>query len=125
MLGGEPPKTRAFGATWQLKYGSIAFAEGNDIPPVLHRRQEVTKTPDAALVQSMKRLAAFEPKLAQFSGALGITRLPGRIEHFQQFAAMDAAEVLLGTLKLRGASDAAQLTSPGCRGYECFGSLSH
>src|SRR6476619_3367165 len=98
MLGVKLPNSCRGATTGQLVHRRVALAQSDDMIPVAQSRKDFAKTPHAACVQWVIRRAPLTPEFFQSCGieagrAHSSARLPARINHLQQVAALRATNI--------------------------------
>ena len=106
----DPNRASAGG---QLVERSVAFAQGNDLLLVGKMGQQLSESPDAALIEGQQGLPAPSPE--GFEGGCGegsrtptVARIPSRIYDFEQVGTGGAAKPMAGVVGSKTADNASQ-----------------
>src|SRR6266581_8866805 len=114
MLGVKVLHPCRAAAPRQLIHRSVSFPQSNHMIPVAQGRKYFAKAPNAALIQRLVRRAALPPEFFESQGVESTrshshTRLPPGVNHFQQIAALRAADIGGVACAHSSAPNAAQL----------------
>jgi predicted flap endonuclease-1-like 5' DNA nuclease len=99
MLCEKLIETERSGSAFEFVQRRIALAETYGIPEVVEDGEKLAKAPDSALVEELAGTAPFAPKPLQGAGIGPVKPLalsPSCIFHFEEVAALRAAEVGAG-----------------------------
>src|SRR5579862_3387492 len=93
MLGVELRQPGDAGAARHFIQRSISLAQRDDLLPVIETGQQLTETPNPAIVGGKSRSAALLPESLE-RGSVWQIFVPAEVDDLQQISATGAAEIL-------------------------------